>query len=190
MVVTFLNNVYIAVERARGNAARIFRLNLGVIALKLSLTAAFVYLLNGDLVMIGLASLLSQIFLFAFALKYSFFDDGAFSFSFRAVTAESRVISPMLARSWPVITEKALFSFGKTIVNSMCTFYGDTMVGAMGVSNNLGGITTNPQNGFQEGAASIISQNLGARRYRIFCVEMLFFILHALQKMGSVLYVN
>ena len=94
--------------------------------------------------MIGLASLLSQIFLFAFALKYSFFDDGAFSFSFRAVTAESRVISPMLVRSWPVITEKALFSFGKTIVNSMCTLYGDTMVGAMGVSNNLGGITTNP----------------------------------------------
>ena len=77
MVVTFLNNVYIAVERARGNPARIFRLNLGVIALKLSLTAVFVYLLNGDLVMIGLASLLSQIFLFAFALKYSFFDDGA-----------------------------------------------------------------------------------------------------------------
>ena len=72
----------------------------------------------------------------------------------------------MIARSWPVITEKALFSFGKTIVNSMCTLYGDTMVGAMGVSNNLGGITTNPQNGYQEGAASVISQNLGAKKYK------------------------
>lgn len=166
MVVTFLNNVYIAVERARGNAGRIFRLNLGVIALKLSLTAVFVYLLNGDLFMIGLASLLSQIFLLFFALKNSFFDQGVFSFSLKAVTAEGRVIGPMLKRSWPVITEKALFSFGKTIVNSMCTLYGDTMVGAMGVSNNLGGFTTNPQNGFQEGAASIISQNLGAGKHR------------------------
>ncbi|MBR2844591.1 MAG: hypothetical protein IKF00_05205 [Solobacterium sp.] len=132
--------------------------------------------------MIGLASLLSQIFLFAFALKYSF--------SFRAVTAESRVISPMLARSWPVITEKALFSFSKTIVNSMCTLYGDTMVGAMGVSNNLGGITTNPQNGFQEGAASIISQNLGARRYRIFCVEMLFFLFSMLYRKWDLYYMS
>ncbi len=166
MVITFLNNVYIAVERARGNAARIFRLNIGVIAVKLSLTAVFVYLLDGDLVMIGLASLLSQVFLFAFALKYSFLEEGAFSFSLRAVTTERKVVSPMIERSWPVITEKALFSFGKTIVNSMCTLYGDTMVGAMGVSNNLGGITTNPQNGYQEGAASIISQNLGAGRYR------------------------
>lgn len=166
MVVTFLNNVYIAVERARGNAGRIFRLNLGVIALKLSLTAVFVYLLNGDLFMIGLASLLSQIFLLFFALKNSFFDQGVFSFSLKAVTAEGRVIGPMLKRSWPVIIEKALFSFGKTIVNSMCTLYGYTMVGAMGVSNNLGGFTTNPQNGFQEGAASIISQNLGAGKHR------------------------
>ena len=35
----------------------------------------------------------------------------------------------------------------------------------MGLSNNLGGITTNPQNGFQEGAAAVISQNMGAKRY-------------------------
>ncbi|MCR4950016.1 MAG: hypothetical protein K6A40_01700 [Solobacterium sp.] len=166
MVITFLNNVYIAVERARGNAGRIFRLNLIVIALKLSLTAIFVYILNGDLVMIGLASLLSQLSLFLSALKNSFFTDSAFSFSMKAITMNSEVTGPMIARSWPVITEKALFSFGKTIVNSMCTLYGDTMVGAMGVSNNLGGITTNPQNGYQEGAASIISQNLGAKKYK------------------------
>ena len=52
MVVTFINNVYIAVERARGNAGRIFRLNLLVIAAKLSLTALFVYGMDGTLVMI------------------------------------------------------------------------------------------------------------------------------------------
>lgn len=166
MVVTFLNNVYIAVERARGNAGRIFRLNLGVIAVKLSLTALFVYVLNGDLVMIGLASLISQIFLFVFAIKNSFIGDSAFSFSLKAVTMNKLVTSPMIERSWPVITEKALFAFGKTIVNSMCTLYGDNMVGAMGVSNNLGGITTNPQNGYQEGAAAVISQNMGAKKYR------------------------
>lgn len=166
MVVQFLNNVYIAVERARGNAGRIFRLNLGGIALKLSLTAVFVYILNGDLFMIGLASLISQVFLLTFAFKNSFFDQGVFGFSLKAVSAEGKVVGSMLKRSWPVITEKALFSFGKTIVNSMCTLYGDTMVGAMGVSNNLGGFTTNPQNGYQEGAASIISQNLGAGKHK------------------------
>lgn len=60
--------------------------------------------------------------------------------------------------------EKALFSFGKTIINSMAAGYGALTVGALGVSNNLGGITTNPQNGFQDGAAAIISQNEGAQK--------------------------
>lgn len=166
MVVTFLDNVYIAVERARGNADRIFRLNLLVTLVKLSLTAVFVYILESGLVMIAAASLISQLVLFLFAVKNSLVGEGAFSFSAKAVTAEREVTGPMISRSVPVIVEKALFAFGKTIVNSMCTVYGDLMVGAMGVSNNLGGITTNPQNGYQEGAASIISQNLGAGRYK------------------------
>ena len=167
MVVNFLNEVYIAVERARGNARRIFLLNIAVIAVKLSLTAFFVYVLKSGLVMIAVASLLSELTLFAFAVRFSLAGDNAFSFSPKAVTfRERRVPWPMIRQSVPVIAEKALFAFGKTIVNSMCTVYGALMVGAMGVSNNLGGITTNPQNGYQQGSSAIISQNYGAGRYR------------------------
>ena len=166
MVVNFLNGVYIAVERARGNARRIFLLNLGVIAVKLSLTAFFVYGLHFGLTSIAVASLLSELFLFAFALRFSLIGGSAFSFSWKAVSLERRVTPPMLRQSWPVIAEKALFAFGKTIVNSMCTIYGPLMVGAMGVANNLGGITTNPQNGFQQGSSAIISQNYGAGKFR------------------------
>lgn len=166
LVVTFLNNVYIAVERARGNANLIFRLNLLVIIVKLSLTAVFVYILSSGLVMTAVASLISQLVLFVFAVKNSLIGDSAFSFSAKAVTLDKEVTGPMISRSLPVIAEKALFAFGKTIVNSMCTVYGDLMVGAMGVSNNLGGFATMPQNGYQEGAAAIISQNLGAKKHK------------------------
>ena len=165
MVITFLNNVYIAVERARGKAGLIFRLNLLTIAVKLALTAYFVYVLEAGLVMIAVASLLSQLSLFAVAVRNSFAGESAFSFSREAVSFRREIPGPMLSRSAPVMAEKALFAFGKTIVNSMCTFYGDVMVGAMGISNNLGGITTNPQAGYQQGSAAVISQNLGARRY-------------------------
>ena len=167
MVVKFLNNVYIAVERARGNSKRILWLNMLVTAVKLSLTALFVYVLEGDLVMIGVASLISQLSLLFFAVKNSLTGEGAFAFSRQAVSLRGdQVTPPMVVQSVPVSAEKALFAFGKTVVNSMCTVYGAVMVGAMGVSNNLGGITTNPQAGFQEGAASIISQNYGAGKYR------------------------
>ncbi|MBR3266454.1 MAG: hypothetical protein IKI61_10925 [Erysipelotrichaceae bacterium] len=166
MVISFLNNVYIAVERARGNARLIFKLNFSVIGVKLALTAFFVYILNGDLVMIAVASLISQVFLLFFAVKNSLNAESAFAFSFKAVSKDREVIAPMVGSSLPVIAEKGLFAFGKTIINSMCTLYGDLMVGAMGVSNNLGGFTTMPQNGYQDGSASIISQNFGARKYK------------------------
>ena len=166
MVVQFLNNVYIAVERARGNAKLIFKLNLMVILTKLSLTAVFVYLLNSGLVMIAVASLISQVLLFIVALKNSLIKDSVFAFSLNSVSKDREVIGPMIENSIPVIAEKALFAFGKTIVNAMCTVYGDLMVGAMGVSNNLGGFTTMPQNGFQDGCASIVSQNFGAKKYK------------------------
>ena len=166
MVVNFLNSVYITVERARGNARRIFLLNIAMLTVKLSLTAVFVYGLNSGLNMIAVASLCSELTMFFFAVRYSLSGDNAFSFSPRAVVFSRRVAKPMISKSLPVIAEKALFAFGKTIVNSMCTVYGALMVGAMGVSNNLGGITTNPQNGYQQGSAAIISQNYGAGRFR------------------------
>ena len=166
MVVNFLNGVYIAVERARGNARRIFLLNIAVIVVKLSLTAVFVYILKSGLNMIAVASLLSELLLFCFAVRCSLVGDNAFSFSPGAVSFTRPVTAPMIFKSLPVIAEKALFAFGKTIVNSMCTVYGPLMVGAMGVSNNLGGITTNPQNGYQQGSSAIISQNLGAGRFK------------------------
>ncbi len=166
MVVTFLNNIYITVERARGNSKRILVLNLAVIVTKLSLTAFFVYVLEGDLVMIGIASLTSQVLLLIMAFRNSMEKGNAFGFSFSYVTPAKAVNGPIIRDSIPVIAEKMFFAFGKTVVNSMCTAYGDLMVGAMGVSNNLGGITTNPQNGFEEGTSAVVSQNFGASKYR------------------------
>ncbi len=165
LVVTFINNVYISVEKARGNSKRILFLNMLVILIKLGLTALFVFGMDGDLVMIAVASLISQLILLVFAIYNSKDKDNAFGFSLSAVTLDKAVNKPMIVSAIPVIAEKMLFGFGKTIVNSMCTVYGDLMVGAMGVSNNLGGITTNPQNGFEEGTCAIVSQNYGAKRY-------------------------
>jgi Na+-driven multidrug efflux pump len=78
------------------------------------------------------------------------------------MTLKKETTAPMLKLSFPVIVEKVAFAFGKVIVNSMSGMYGSLTVGALGISNNIGGLTTNPQNGFQEGGAAIISQNLGA----------------------------
>lgn len=162
MVITFFNNVYIAIERARGNSRRILLLNTGVIVAKLGLTAWFVYGMDGGINMISIATILSQAILLAAAIVNMNQSGNAFGFSFRAVSLKKEIMQPMLKLSFPVIVEKIAFAMGKVIVNSMSTVYGSWTVGALGISNNIGGITTNPQNGFSEGGSSIISQNLGA----------------------------
>lgn len=162
MIVTFFNNIYIAIERARGNSKRILWLNTLVIIIKLSVTAWFVYGLDGGINMISIATILSQVFLLAAAMINMNQKGSAFGFSLKAVSFKGEIVKPMIKLSIPVIVEKVAFSIGKVIVNSMSTVYGALTVGALGISNNIGGITTNPQNGFQEGGSSIISQNLGA----------------------------
>ena len=94
--------------------------------------------------------------------------------------------------SVPVIVEKMAFSLGKVVVNSMSTVYGTLTVGALGISNNIGGITTNPQNGFQEGASAIISQNLGAGKKKralkaFWCVLVMNLILSVILMSASLL---
>ena len=164
MVITFFNNVYIAIERARVNSKRILILNTAVIVVKLGLTAWFVYGLGGGINMISCATIISQSLLLLAACINMNQKGNAFGFSLRAISIKKEVICPMLTLSFPVIVERIAFAVGKVIVNSMSTVYGSWTVGALGISNNIGGITTNPQNGFQEGGSSIISQNLGAGR--------------------------
>ncbi len=166
IVLNFFNSVYIAVERARGNSRLILRLNVLVLVIKLALTAIFVYALNGTVVMIAVATLVSNGVFSLFALRNMTEKGSPFSFSISAVSFGKEVSAPMLKTSFPAAVERAAFAYGKLIVNSMCTEYGDSTVGALGVSNNIGGIATTLQNGFQEGGASIISQNIGAEKHR------------------------
>ncbi|GLB30350.1 MATE family efflux transporter [Lacrimispora amygdalina] len=162
MVISFFNNVYIAIERARGNSRRILHLNMGVIVIKLSLTALFVYVMGAGINMISVATIISQIFILAAAIKNLNQKDNAFGCSLHSIRLKSAVIAPMITLSIPVIIEKIAFSLGKVVINSMSTIYSALTVGALGISNNIGGITTMPQNGFQEGGSAIISQNMGA----------------------------
>ena len=166
MVITYINNVYIAVERARGNTKRILKLNMIIIVVKLSLTALFVYVLNGDIQMIAIANVVAQSVMLVAAIVNLNKKGNAFGFSFKSISFKWSVIGPMLTLSGPVMVEKAAFSFGKVIVNSMSGQYGPLAVGALGISNNIGGVTTGPQNGFQESGAAIISQNLGANKVK------------------------
>lgn len=166
LVVNFFNTVYIAIERSRGHAKKILVLNVVIIVIKLSLSALFVYGLNGDVVMIAIATLVSQLSLFAYAIFATAGDEGAFRFSKSNVHMKKETVLPIVNLAYPVSAEKMLFAAGKVIVNSMSGMYGELTVGALGISNNIGGLTTGWHSGMMDGASALISQNRGAGKYR------------------------
>lgn len=166
LVVSFFNTVYIAIERSRGHAKRILKLNLMIIVVKLGLSALFVYVIESGVIMIAVATLVSQSLLLLYALCKMPRDEGAFRFSFHNISGKKDTLLPILNLAYPVSAEKMLFSAGKVLVNSMSGVYGELTVGALGVSNNIGGLTTGFHAGMLDGASSLISQNRGAGKYR------------------------
>lgn len=165
LTVSFFNTVFIAIERSRGHAKKILGLNLVIIAVKLSLTALFVYGMSGGLEHIAVATLAGQLVMLAYALFSMARDEGAFRFSLKNIRRDRETLLPILNLSYPVAAEKVFFAAGKVVVNSMSGLYGGLTVGALGVSNNIGGLTTSWHSGFTDGGAPLISQNRGADRH-------------------------
>lgn len=161
VVAMFINNVYIAIERAKGNTQKILFLNLMVLAIKLPLTALFIYVLHFGVTMMAVATLIAHLALTIIGMWDMLRPSNIFRLSIKQIELSKKMIWPILVIGTPIFFERFAFSFGKVIVNSMSVAFGGTVVGALGVSNNIGGIITGASGGFQDGEAAIISQNIG-----------------------------
>lgn len=161
-IIGFFNSIYIAIERAKGYSKRILFINGGAVMVKFTFTLFSIYILHKGVAFIALSTLLSQILIAGCGIVHLRHKNEVFSFSLKSVSFRDSILLPMLMISIPIMIEKSAFHLGKSIVNSMITVYGPLTVGGLGISNLLCGITTTPLNGFQDTAASVISQNLGA----------------------------
>ena len=170
IIFQFTNTIYLATEKSRGNTKVIMWCNILVMVLKTLLNLMVIRLVKAGAVRLGTAMLLlpvaticAQASLTAIALVNLTSRRNPFRISIRACAFRKTFLLPLAGLSIPIFLEKFIFAFGKVIVNSMCASMGSTVVGALGVSNRLGGFSTNPPSGFQEAESSLISQNLGNR---------------------------
>ena len=161
LVAVFINTIFFAIERAKGKTRIIFWLTMLILIIKLSLTLFFVYILKKGIIMLSLASFISNATLTVVALSCLADRKNPFRISWRFADFSVPTLKPIFLLALPVFFEKFIFSYGKVVVNSMGAVYGSMAIGALGVSNRLGGLCTMPPMGFQEAEASIISQNLG-----------------------------
>jgi putative MATE family efflux protein len=178
----FINTIYLSIEKALGNTKMYMWYNLIVVVIKTVLNIIFIYILGKSMIFLPLATLIAQSVLTVIALINLASRKNPCRISFHSCTFHAAFLKPLANLSIPIFLEKFIFAFGKVIVNSMCAFYGSSVIGALGVSNRLGGLSTNPPAGFQEGETSLISQNLGNRNparalqifYKTFVINMFF----------------
>ena len=159
----FYNSVFMAMQKAKGNTKIMFWLNILAMVIKLGLSLLFIWVLDKkDIMWVAIATMVGQATMFVILLFMMLERDNLLALKFSEFKLDFSVCKKIAAISFPIFLGKFIFSFGKVSINSMCKAYGPLVVGALGVSNNVNGLATNPINSFEEGTSTIISQNLGA----------------------------
>ncbi len=162
-----INNIFIGIEKSKGNTRVIFICNVVSMIIKISFNSLFIYGLKlTDLIWVEIASLLAQGTMFSIGLYYLFRKKNIFKIAFNELSLKWIYVKKILVISFPLFLGKFVISLGKVGVNAMCKMYGSLTVGALGISNNIGGIITNAGASFEDSESSIVSQNLGNKNMR------------------------
>ncbi len=158
----FINQIYMTIEKARGNTKKIMYLNFVVVAIKLVLSYIFVKIMGLGVISVAIATFISHFTFTLVAFESMLFNkSNPFRMRFKGLKVRLSIVKEIFVLSFPIIFEKVAFSFGKVYVNTLGSFYSPTAVGALGVSNQICGIGTTFPGGFQSGETTVISQNIG-----------------------------
>jgi rhamnogalacturonyl hydrolase YesR/Na+-driven multidrug efflux pump len=178
--IIMINTVFMGVEKAKGSTIAISLLNVGVVVLKIALNALFLYGFSiKDMTYVSLSTLLANGCLLLFILIRIFRKSYVFRFRFRDIDFRGKIFAKTMHISFPIFLGKFVFSLGKVVVNALAgTFDNPDVVGALGVSNNMGGSVTNPISSIEDSTSSIISQNIGGheekRAIKTFFIGLLY----------------
>lgn len=175
IVFQFINTIYFAIQKSRGNTKVIMWGNLLVIFVKTALNAVTITLIKSETVdisygiyMLPCATLIAHLSLNVIALCSLFSPSNPFRVSLKDCTFTKAFARDLSGLSIPVFLEKFIFAAGKAIVNGLCGDYHNAAnpVGALGVSDRICAFATNPVTGVQEAESSLVSNNIGNKNIK------------------------
>ena len=166
-VIIIFNGIFIGLEKSKGNTKIIFVTNIIIMLVKLLLNTVLIYGFKvTNLAWVEIASIVSQLVLFVIAVTKLFSKSNIFKISFKTLSLKWSYVKKILLISLPLFLGKFVINLGKVAVNAMCEVYGALTVGALGISNNMCGVITNPGNSMEDSESSIVSQNLGNKNMK------------------------
>lgn len=167
-----INSVFIGLEKAKGNSKMILYLNVGALIVKLGLSALFIYGLKfDDILWVEVATMVSQAIITGIGLYFMFRKNNILQITPKDFKLEKELIKPILLISLPIFFGKFIMNVGKLSVNAICGyFYNSTtdalIVGALGISNNISGLSTGITTTFEDSESTVVSQNIGNKNLK------------------------
>ena len=160
--VIMFNTVFMGVEKAKGSTVLITALNFVVVLIKIGLTALFLYQWNlKSMTYVALATLIANLLLTIYIVIHLLNKKYIFNFSHKDIDFKKVTFKKLAHICTPVFFGKFVFALGKVVVNSMAASYSNDVVGALNISNTMGGSITSPIMSVTDSTSSIISQNIG-----------------------------
>ena len=172
LILVAINNIFICLEKIKGNSKKILILNILALMIKLLMNTIFIFGFHvNKIIFLEIATIIGQAFIFIYGIFVLFGNKNLLKISIKEMKPERDLIIKILKLSIPIFLGKFVMSLGKAIVNARCGLYyaeatEGLITGALGISNNLSGLVTSTTNVFEEGESTIVSQNIGNKNLK------------------------
>ncbi len=161
-------NAVSAILRGMGDSKRPFYF-VGVAAvMNLILDIVFVVFLHMEVMGAALATVIGQGFSFLFSLVYLYRKKEQFGFDFKLTSfiPDSVVMKQLFALGIPMALQSAAISISQTVVNAWVNSFGVVSSAIAGIYSKLNMMMGVLSNAVTTAAASMVGQNLGAKKYK------------------------
>ena len=160
-------NVVSAIMRGMGDSKRPFMFVAIAAVINILLDIVFVAFLNMEVAGAAWATVIGQSFSFIFAMVYLYRHKEGFDFDFqpKSFIPDGKAMEKIVALGVPMALQSAAISISQTVVAAWVNSFGliaSAIAGIIGKLNMMMGILSNS---ITTAAASMVGQNLGARKY-------------------------
>lgn len=160
-------NVVSAIMRGMGDSKRPFMFVAIAAVINIVLDIVFVAFLNMEVAGAAWATVIGQSFSFIFAMGYLYRHKEGFDFDFapKSFIPNRKAMEKIVALGVPMALQSAAISISQTVVAAWVNSFGliaSAIAGIIGKLNMMMGILSNS---ITTAAASMVGQNLGARKY-------------------------
>ena len=165
-------NIVSAILRGMGDSRRPFMFVAIAAVMNIVLDLVFVYGMGMEVFGAALATVISQGFSFIIALIYLYRSRESFGFDFKPASfkIDRDTLKPLVSLGIPMAIQSAAINISKIVlmawINAADVAAGGVLYSALaGIYNKVGMMSGIVSNSFTTAGASMVGQNLGARKY-------------------------